>query len=132
MTVEECAALNGLTVLILEDEMIIALALEETLLKGGAGKLKIAMNLAEARSFLAENTVDAAVLDLRLPDGDSTQLGAELVAQNVAVVIHSGHAELAHINAIPGAINCPKPATHRAIVSSVQEAHSLTKSALNA
>jgi DNA-binding NtrC family response regulator len=115
-------AFDELSFLILEDEMIIAMALETALQDAGASEVQLAMTLSEAEALAAERAFDAAILDLRLPDGDATGLGTELVARRVAVVIHSGHADLGHVGAIPGSVHCPKPATRHDIVGAIKRA----------
>jgi DNA-binding response OmpR family regulator len=46
---------------------------------------KHAASIAEARALLLQSSFDAMLLDLRLPDGDSAELVAELRARNVAL-----------------------------------------------
>lgn len=52
--------------------------------------------LAGARQALSTQTVDAIVLDLRLPDGNASELLGELAARgaNIPVVVASGTVEV--------------------------------------
>ncbi len=62
-------------ILIVEDELIIATNLEETLLNAGYGISGIARTYAEAREIARHKAVDVALVDVRLataPDGIAT------------------------------------------------------------
>jgi DNA-binding NtrC family response regulator len=119
--------LTGLSFLILEDEVIIALALEKTLEEFGAESVQIALSIVEAKIKLQQDRFDVGIVDLRLPDGDASKLAAEMVAEKVAIVVHSGHADLGHLDDIPGAAYCPKPATQREIMRAVNAARALVE-----
>ena len=114
MTAE--AMLRDLSVLIVEDEFIVAVGLESTFRNAGASDVTIVGNMADAWDAIKSARFDFALLDIRLPDGYSFPLAMNLIADDVPVVIHSGHAEIYHSARLPGIIFCPKPATPAEIV----------------
>ena len=66
-------------VLLVEDDPLIAMALEESLLDAGAKSVTICTSTAEALAALRENKPDALVLDVHLADRDDGWAIAELV-----------------------------------------------------
>lgn len=112
-------SLNGLSILIVENEFLLAINLESIVRDAGAGSVRLAASLADARKVVDEGTFDAAILDIRLMDGDSLPLAQELIASGVNVVIHSGHAHLGHAEIVPEAYFLPKPSTPAEIVQAV-------------
>ena len=59
---------------------------------------------------LAPNGFDAAVLDVRLADGEVYPLADALISAGVPIVFHSGHANESDLSsAYPGARALPKP-----------------------
>lgn len=107
--------LEGLSVLIVEDEVIINLDLAMTVETFGAREVVPAHNLEEARAALKDGTFDLAVLDLSLPDGDAMPLAEKLRGDNVRIVFYSGDDDRTDILAeFPGAGYVMKPATEKA------------------
>ena len=110
--------LTGLSVLILEDEILIAIAIKEFLSEAGANVIETATTLARARELL-DVSFDAAVLDIRLPDGSSYALAHDLLEQGIGVCFHSGHAGNDEMEAFPKAIFCAKPSTPKDLTEGV-------------
>jgi len=82
--------LTGKSVLVIEDEALIALNVESCLQDAGAAVV-IANSIALAQSALAEGTpFDAAVVDLLLADGNASPLIQVLSERGIAVVITTG------------------------------------------
>ncbi|MGO6985099.1 response regulator [Rhizobium leguminosarum] len=80
-------------ILIIEDEWLIGEYLADHLIDAGyevAGPLP---SVAQALSFLAENAVDAALLDIRLGDEKSFPIAKVLFAADVPFVFLSGYVE---------------------------------------
>ena len=111
--------LNGMSILIVEDEMLVAKALEEAFNDHGARKVRLAMLKSKARKLIAKGIFDAVVLDLRLPDGETIGIGQELSAKRIPLVIYSGHACDETDLGLPGAVFCPKPSSPERLVNSV-------------
>ncbi len=91
-------SLSGRTVLIVEDEPLIALDLGQTFEDAGAS-VNYAFTLREALSALSLGSVSAAVVDRNLPDGDGSSLNSLLTARGIPYVIvtgqHAGHYDTA-------------------------------------
>ena len=116
------AALNGRSILIVEDQFLAAINLEDTVRKAGVEMVELASCLEDAYELLDAITFDVAFLDLRLKDVDALPLGEELVKQGMPVIVYSGHAEQRCAEALPKAIILHKPATPRQILRAVEEA----------
>lgn len=125
MTAPADDLLKDLAVLVVEDEIFISLAVEQALRDSGAGKVDLATSLAEVGECLADAEYDAVVLDLRLPDGETFDVGMQLLDKHVPLVIHSGHADLDHSHRLPNAVFCAKPSTPQDLVNSVVEARKI-------
>src|SRR5215218_8419520 len=83
-------ALAGLKVLVVEDEAIIAFDLEGTLRELGCIVLPIAPSVAEALAVLKTERPEAALLDVRLADGEVTPVAAVLAAIGVPFALVTG------------------------------------------
>lgn len=95
--------------LVLEDEFFISMILERQLLSSGASLVDCAGTLTDALNYVADMQYDAAVLDIRLPDGESYGLARDLITQGCAVIFHSGHAEETVTSHVPSSFFCSKP-----------------------
>jgi DNA-binding NtrC family response regulator len=83
--------LAGKSVLVVEDEPLIALNVETLLAEAGVSTVKIANSVAKARSALKEGTpFDAAIVDLRVADGDASPLIGILSERAIPVVVTTG------------------------------------------
>jgi two-component system, NtrC family, response regulator AtoC len=79
-------------VLILEDDDLLRQVTAERLEREGYSVVAAA-NLEEARAFLEKQTPDLAILDIKLPDGEGTELLEELTRSGDTVcVMMSAHA----------------------------------------
>lgn len=67
------------TVLLVEDDALIALAIEQSLLDAGAEAVTICTTTADALAALRDNRPDGLVLDVHLADRDDGWALAELV-----------------------------------------------------
>jgi DNA-binding response OmpR family regulator len=81
--------LAGMSVLILEDEPLVAMFVESCLQDAGAAVVKIAASISAARSVLDES-FDAAVIDLHVADGDASPLIGVLSERRIPVVVTTG------------------------------------------
>jgi two-component system, response regulator PdtaR len=79
-------------ILVVEDEALIRLDMEETLLARGAHVVLGAGDLKSAKEQLAtHNDIDLVFLDIQLPDGSGLELARELHQQKIPVVVTTGY-----------------------------------------
>lgn len=82
-------ALEGVRILVVEDEPFIAFDLMMAIEEAGAIAIGPAATVAEALDFIINEPPDGAILDVNLPDGT---VGAVLDAlpRDAGVVVHTG------------------------------------------
>lgn len=80
MKKDKAAKVTGPSVLVVEDDAILGLALEGALLDAGAGQVKLATRMADAVAQLEKMCPDALILDVHLADRDDGWALAELVS----------------------------------------------------
>jgi len=111
------------TVLVVEDEFIIALDLSETVRDLG---YELEGPFADNRNALRaiENGMpDCAILDVHTADGDVYPVADRLAAAGVPMVFHSGHVTPAEVNRrYPDAVACTKPCPPGRLIDALQEA----------
>jgi DNA-binding response OmpR family regulator len=79
------------TVLVLEDQPLIALDVEEVLFEAGFQNVSIVSSCVEAKDWLKANLPDVAILDISLRDGDCIDIARTLVERAVPFVVHTAH-----------------------------------------
>ena len=114
--------LSSMSILVVEDGVCIAFALESFLLEAGAVKVEIATTLADAETLVENSSFDAAVLDIRLPDGETYDLASALQRVGTPVIIYSGHVDEEHLKNLSPVIVCAKPAMPNEIVQCILDA----------
>ena len=77
-------------ILLLEDEGLIALDIESTLVAGGYTNIVTLSTCAQAKKWLEENVPALAILDMRLSDGVCTEIALRLSTHSIPFIIHSG------------------------------------------
>jgi CheY-like chemotaxis protein len=83
--------LEGLRVLVVEDEATVALMIEDLLAECGAIVVGPAAEAAEALQLLAAGPVDCAIVDYSLVDGTSLPVADALMARGVPFLFASGY-----------------------------------------
>ena len=83
----------GCSILLVEDEPSIALYIAACFESVGARVLRAA-SVQEGLCIVESRRVSAALLDSRLPDGESAALCERLAGHGIPVVVHSGYREL--------------------------------------
>ena len=83
--------LSGLSVLLVEDEFLIALDAEEMLRELGAASVTVASNFDDAQKRIAEGKFDLAILDVNLNGQKSFPLAEQLIARGTPVVFGTGY-----------------------------------------
>ncbi|MER8570021.1 response regulator [Mesorhizobium sp. M0924] len=76
-------------VLVVDDEALIALDMESNLSEAGFA-VALAATCSQAKRFLADHTPAAAILDVRLSDGETVDAAKTLAARAVPFVVYSG------------------------------------------
>ena len=84
------AALAGRHILVVEDEPFIAFDIADAIESAGGLVVGPATSVREALTLIAEEPVEAAILDVNLPDGDVGPVIACLADRSAAMVVHTG------------------------------------------
>ena len=114
--------LNGLPILIVEDEPIIALGLAFEVERFGGVPVGPVPTVLQAIEMLQSKAVGAAMLDANLLDRDVTPVAVALIRQSIPFVIHSAIGmpdELKQLH--PDIPVIPKPAAAEAVVNALLE-----------
>jgi DNA-binding NtrC family response regulator len=113
--------LKGKSVLIVEDNALVAISAEFSLVDAGAAVVRIANSAASAKSALDEGfPFDVALVDLYLEGGDASPLIQILSERGVAVVITTGYAVCRGHPALRPAIEfLQKPYTDQALIDAL-------------
>jgi DNA-binding response OmpR family regulator len=85
--------LSGRSILLVEDERLIAMDVTATLSDAGA-LVTTANTLKQALEFARKQRFSCAVLDHSLPDGDSDPLCEELAAHGTPFVLYTGRSHI--------------------------------------
>jgi CheY-like chemotaxis protein len=115
-------ALAGLRVLVMEDEILIAMDVEQLCREQGAVEVVLVRAAEEAGAAMA-GRFDAAILDVAL-GGDSTLgFAARLVEAGVPFVFATGHADAEGLfDAFPGVAVVGKPYAGGALIEALARA----------
>lgn len=89
------ADLHGLRVLVVEDEMIVALEIEGILREAGCEIVGPVGTLPEALSAAQTGSLDAAILDVNLDGEWTVPVAAELQRRSIPFILATGYAESA-------------------------------------
>ena len=111
------------TVLVVEDEFIIALDLSETVQDLGYELEGPFEGNRDAIEAIEDDMPDCAILDVFTNDGEVYPLADKLVAAGVPIVFHSGHVTPAEVKArYPDAVACAKPCPPDKLIDALQTA----------
>jgi CheY-like chemotaxis protein len=108
--------LAGKTILVLEDEPIIAMALEDHLDSAGAVPV-VAATLAQAHQAVSTQQLDGAILDVNVHGEKSYGVADSLAAQGIPFVFASGYGDTLHGDAFSQVPTVTKPYNLEAIRS---------------
>jgi CheY-like chemotaxis protein len=112
--------LNGARIMIVEDEPLIALDLAQLVMDAGGVVTGTARLKKEAASLIKSAGFDVALLDVRLPDGDSFSVARKLAEKGIPFVFCTGdNVEAAQFSQWPDAPVVAKPHDGAAIISSI-------------
>jgi two-component SAPR family response regulator len=111
---------TGCRILVVEDEMLIALQIEEVVVKlgcdvvGPTGKLETALQLANEGKF------DAAVLDVTIRGGKVYSVAEQLLARGIPFVLASGYGDWALPETLKNRPRMMKPFTATALEEQIK------------
>ena len=100
--------LAGKHVLVLEDEPIIAFALEDMLIDEGAA-VSVSSSIDQAREIIAQEEFDYAILDVNLHGTKSYPLAHELLEDGIPFVFATGYGDAEHPDKLAGSVTITKP-----------------------
>jgi DNA-binding response OmpR family regulator len=115
------------TILVVENEPLIAMDVEAMLQAMGADRVHHAPTCKDALEWIDGNDPDIAVLDLHLRDGPCTNVAERLAARTIPFVIYSGdtHTSTDQGELIARAVWITKPCTQDELTDALQRASGL-------
>lgn len=115
-------SLAGLRVLILEDEVLIAMDLEQVCRELGAADVAVARTLDEAEAVVGAG-FDAAVLDIMVAGRSTIEFATRLFARGVPVVFATGYSDAERlVEALAGVQIVDKPFSRDMLVEAIARA----------
>lgn len=112
-------SLEGMRVLILEDEFFIADDLAQALRRAGAEPVGPAGSVKQAEALILHERLDAAILDLNVRGQMASDFVERLAASNLPCLIVSGYAS----DAVPAAVSqvprLEKPVSPTVVIESL-------------
>ena len=106
--------------LIVEDQILLAMVLKDELEDGGYRVLELAVRHQEALGFAREVKPDLALVNIELADGDDgVALAGDLKALGVPVLFISGQPDRARLAKAVGIASFPKPYSPSDMVEAV-------------
>lgn len=109
-------SLAGRTILVVEDEPLIAMEIATALEKVGA-VIMTAATCERARELVEVDGLSAAIVDFGLHDRDADGLCTRLNERDIPYVLHSGYTRFSHA-CRRGAV-VPKPASPTALIDAL-------------
>lgn len=124
------ATLVGARVLLVEDDVIVAMDMTALLEAAGAVVVGPFARLEAAMAEVKEALPDAALLDIEIVGGRVFPLADVLRDAGVPLVFHSGAADRSAVDRrYPAALLCAKPSTSEAVLGALDEVLSRRRSA---
>ena len=88
---EDSRPLSGVRALVVEDEIMVAMLIEQMLYDLGVENVRSAPNISEALALIAEAAPDFAALDVNLRGTQVFPVAAELAARKVPFLFVTGY-----------------------------------------
>jgi CheY-like chemotaxis protein len=107
-------------VLIVEDEAVLAFALEELLIESGFEIAGVATRLAAALALIETGGFDAAILDANLAGVSAAPAAAALAARDIKFIILSGYSPDQPQGAFPGGVRLQKPCRPERLIQTLR------------
>ena len=112
------SALRGRSILVVEDELLIAMDIIAALEEAGANAT-MTTTVRHALILVEHDGLSGAIMDHALSDGDSTSLCARLKARGIPYISYSGYAAVS--GADPAAPHIVKPVPMDTLMSALEE-----------
>lgn len=120
---DELSVIQRPRVLLVEDEALIALSLAQQLDAAGFQVIGPAGSVQEAYRLLGDGDCDAAILDVNLGHGETSEsLARTLVLASVPIIVVSGYAPSQHPGVFHGKPVLAKPVRIDALVAEIRRA----------
>ena len=113
-------------VLIVEDEVLIALDLVDVVCSAGGHAVGPAVSVSQAHEHMDEHFVTAAILDVNLGNEDSLEVARRLRRAGIPFIYHSGHFDQSD-QSWPLAPLARKPADAKTLIAALERAATATK-----
>ena len=110
-------SLTGRSILIVEDEVLIALDIANAFERAGA-KVATTSTLREANELVEQDDLSAAILDHALGREDSSRLCGRLKERGIPYVIYTGFDKVSEIG--QDGVHVSKPASPDVLVATVE------------
>jgi DNA-binding response OmpR family regulator len=107
-------------VLIVEDEPLLAFALEELLVEAGFAIAGVASRLAKAVAIIESGVCDAAILDTNLAGVSVDPAASALAARGLPFIILSGYSPDERHVAFSGALQLQKPCRPERLIEALR------------
>ncbi|MFN3619152.1 hypothetical protein [Sphingorhabdus sp.] len=111
--------LANLRIMVVEDEVLVAMAIEDALVSAGATVIGPAMTVSSGLVLLdREDEIDGAILDINVDNELVFPIAERLRDQGIPVIFHTAYANNVEMQAtFPDAIICTKPALNEELVA---------------
>jgi two-component SAPR family response regulator len=119
--------LSGHRVMIVEDEPITGLGLADEVVSFGGSVVGPFRKVSDAMASLKNETVDGAILDVNLIDGNVAPVAAELAERDVAFVFYSAQPPAPLRDAYPRSKALRKPQRSNKVVATLADAIKQTR-----
>jgi light-regulated signal transduction histidine kinase (bacteriophytochrome)/CheY-like chemotaxis protein len=121
--------LDGLDILLVEDNLIIAMDGEDIFLQLGAHSVSLAPNVSNALAVIENRKFDLAVLDVHLGEETSIAVAERLAAKGVPLILATGYGEgVSQAYGALGANLLQKPYTIESVASALSRIAPIVKS----
>jgi CheY-like chemotaxis protein len=87
----DMSVLIGKRILIVEDEVLVAMLLEDMVVQLGAELAGTASNLEEGLALVTQQNFDAAILDMNLGEHDSRPIADKLKSRSIPFILATGY-----------------------------------------
>jgi DNA-binding response OmpR family regulator len=108
-------------VLIVEDEPMLAFALEELLIEAGFAIAGVAARLEKALAIIESGVCDGAILDANLAGVSAGPAGVALTARGLPFIVLSGYSPEQLRSVFPGTLCLQKPCQQERVLQALRD-----------